>query len=137
MGLYNNLKISRALSPVAAGTGNTPYVSQILDTQNYASHMLAIAIGVNTDVNATFTVLLEEGDTATLTDKAAVNDTDMVGTEALASFTYNDDNETRKLQYIGHHRYIRATITPAGNDAGNIYMAAVWIQGNGRKSPQS
>jgi hypothetical protein len=135
MELHNNVKVSRAISPVAAGTGNTPYVSEILDTANFQNNELMIMIGANTDANATFTVLLEEGDVSTLTDNAAVADADMIGTEVLASFDYGDDNETRKLGYIGNKRYIRATITPAGNDSGNIYFAAVWVQSGARKAP--
>jgi hypothetical protein len=137
MELHNNVKVSRAISPVAAGTNNTAYVSEILDTANFADNELAIMIGANTDTNATFTVLLEEGDDAALSDNAAVADVNMLGTEVLASFDYGDDNETRKLGYIGTKRYIRATITPAGNDSGNIYIAAVWVQSGARKAPIS
>jgi hypothetical protein len=137
MELHNNVKVSRAISPVAAGTNNTAYVSEILDTANFADNELAIMIGANTDTNATFTVLLEEGDDAALSDNAAVADVNMLGTEVLASFDYGDDNETRKLGYIGTNRYIRATITPAGNDSGNIYIAAVWVQSGARKAPIS
>jgi len=135
--LHNNIKLSRAISPVAAGTDNTPYVSEILDTANFAANELAIAIGANTDVDATFTVLLEEGDNSALSDNSAVADADLLGTEALASWTFADDNETRKLGYIGKKRYIRATVTPANNAAGNIYMAALWIQAGARKAPQA
>lgn len=137
MDLHNSIKVSRALSPVVAGTNNTAYVSEILDTANFSANELVIAIGANTDVNATFTVLLEEGATAALSDNSAVADADMLGTEVLASFDYSDDNETRKLGYIGTKRYIRATITPAGNDSGNIYIAALWIQAGARVAPQS
>jgi hypothetical protein len=133
--LHNDVKYSRALSPAAAGTDNTPHVSEILDTANFGINELVIMIGANTDANATFTVLLEEGDESNLSDNSAVADADMLGTEALASFDYSDDNETRKLGYIGAKRYIRATITPAGNDSGNIYLAAVWAQAGARKSP--
>jgi len=135
--LHQDVKYSRALSPVAAGTNNTAYVSEILDTANFINNELVIMIGANTDVNATFVVLLEEGDVSTLSDNASVADADMLGTEVLASFDYSDDNETRKLGYIGHHRYIRATITPSGNDSGNIYIAAVWAQSGARVAPIS
>lgn len=137
MDLHNNIKVSRALAPVAAGTDNTAYVSQILDTANFAANELVIQIGTNTDVNATFTVLIEEGDNSALSDNSAVADADLLGTEVLASFDYSDDNETRKIGYIGSKRYIRATITPAGNDSGNIYLAALWIQAGARVAPQS
>jgi hypothetical protein len=135
--LHNSIKVSRALSPVAAGTDNTAYVSEILDTANFNAHELVVAIGANTDADATFTVLMEEGDASNLSDAAAVADADLLGTEAQASFRYDDDNETRKIGYIGSKRYIRATITPANNGAGNIYMAALWIQAGARVAPQA
>jgi hypothetical protein len=137
MDLHNNIKVSRAISPVAAGTDNTAYVSEILDTSNFSANELVIAIGANTDADATFTVLIEEGDNSALSDNSAVADADLLGTEALASWTYGDDNETRKIGYKGTKRYIRATVTPAGNDSGNIYMAALWIQAGARVAPQS
>ena len=137
MDLHNNIKVSRAISPKAAGTDNTAWVSEILDTANFAANELVIMIGANTDANATFTVLLEEGDNSALSDNTSVADADMLGTEALASWDYSDDNETRKLGYKGTKRYIRATVTPAGNDSGNIYMAALWIQSGARVAPQS
>lgn len=137
MDLHNNIKVSRAISPKAAGTDNTAWVSEILDTANFSANELVIMIGANTDANATFTVLLEEGDNSALSDNSAVADADMLGTELAASWDYSDDNETRKLGYKGTKRYIRATVTPAGNDSGNIYMAALWIQSGARVAPQS
>ena len=137
MDLHNNIKVSRAISPVAAGTDNTPWVSEILDTANFSANELAIAIGANTDADVTFTVLMEEGATPTLTDNTAVADADLLGTEVGAAFRYDDDNETRKIGYIGSKHYIRATITPADNGAGNIYIAALWIQAGARVAPQA
>jgi hypothetical protein len=135
--LHNSIKVSRAISPVAAGTDNTAYVSQILDTANFNAHELIVAIGANTDADATFTVLMEEGDASNLSDAAAVADADLLGTEVQASFRYDNDNETRKIGYIGSKRYVRATITPANNGAGNIYMSALWIQAGARVAPQA
>lgn len=136
MDLHNNIKLSRAISPVAAVTDNTAYVSEILDTANFASNELIIQLGALADVDATFNVLLEEGDNAALSDNSAVADADMIGTEALAGFNYGDDNETRKLGYIGSKRYIRATITPA-NNTGNVFLSASWLQAGARLAPQS
>lgn len=137
MDLHNSIKVSRGLSPVAAGTDNTAYVSQIIDTANFAATEFLILIGANTDADATFTVLVEDGDNASLTDNAAVADAYLLGTEALASFDYSDDNETRKIGYIGAKRYVRVTITPANNGAGNIYIAGCWLQSGARCHPQS
>lgn len=136
--LHNNLKVSRrGLSPVDAGTDNTPYVSEIIDTANFAATEFLILIGANTDADATFTVLVEDGDQANLSDNAAVADAYLLGTEALASFNYGDDNETRKIGYIGPKRYVRVTITPANNGAGNIYIAGCWVQCGARVAPQA
>jgi hypothetical protein len=138
MDLHYNVKYSTALAPKAAVADNTAYVSAILDTANFEHNELIITAGVNTDADATFTVLLEEGDTANLADNTAVADADLLGTEAVASFTAaDDDSETHKLGYIGSKRYIRATITPADNAAGNHFFSAVWAQSGARKAPQS
>lgn len=135
--LHNNIKVSRGLSPVAAGTDNTPYVSEIIDTANFNATEFLILIGANTDADATFTVLVEDGAVANLSDHAAVDDAYLLGTEAGASFTYANDNETRKIGYIGAKRYVRVTITPANNGAGNIYMAGCWLQSGARVAPQA
>ena len=135
--LCNNIHPVRAISPAAAGTDNTAMVSQIIDTAGYDSLTFVINIGANTDANATFTVLVEDGDVSTLTDNAAVADNQLIGTEALAGFTYADDNELRKIGYLGGKRYVRLTITPSGNDAGNIYVDAVALLGHPFTAPTS
>lgn len=131
--LHNNVKVSRAISPVSVAD-NTAQVSQILDTANYAANELVILTGSIADADATFTVLIEEGDASDLSDAAAVADADLLGTEAQAGFQFDDDNETRKIGYIGTKRYIRATITPANNAAAAL-IAAVWVQSGARKAP--
>lgn len=133
--LHNNIDVKRGLSPVAAGTDNTAYVSQIVDTLGFGSVEFIILIGTNTDTNATFTVLFEDGDAANLSDHAAVDDKYLLGTEAQASFDYSHDNQVRKIGYVGSRRYCRATITPAGNDAGNIFIAGVWLLGHPASAP--
>lgn len=133
--LHNNIYPKRGLSPAAAGTDNTPYVSQIVDTAGFDSVEFVILIGANTDVNATFAVLFEDGNDPGLSDNAAVDDAYLLGTETLAGFQYDDDNEVRKIGYIGTKRYCRVTITPSGNDSGNIFIAGVWILGHPRNAP--
>lgn len=124
--LYNKLKFSRAISPVNE-TGTTALVSQIIDMQGYHSLVFAILTGSLADSNATFTVLLEEGADSGLSDNTAVSDDDMHGTEALASFVFSDDNTVKKIGYKGNKRYVRLTITPAGNSS-DAYISAVAVQ---------
>lgn len=128
--LANNIHLVRAYSPAAAGTDNTAIVCQIVDRLGYDSLCYGILLGANTDADATFAVLLEDGDDSGLSDAAAVIDDELTGTELLAAFTFGDDNETRKLGYVGSKRYSRLTITPTGNNSGNIYVAVVAILGD-------
>lgn len=126
--LMDSLDLKRAISPQAALTSNTAIVSQIVDLQGYDGCMLAINLGVNTDADATFTVLIEDGDAANLSDASAVSDDYLNGLETTASFTAaGDDNKLKKIGYCGIKRYVRATITPAANDAGNIFVSAEWV----------
>ena len=133
--IHNSIAVRRGLSPVAAGTDNTAFVSEIVDTLGFGSCEFITLIGANTDADATFTVLFEDGDESDLSDHAAVADTDLLGTEAAASFDYSDDNEVRKIGYIGPKRYCRVTITPAANGAGNIYIAGAWVLGHPASAP--
>jgi hypothetical protein len=126
--LANNLDLKRGLSPKAAITDNTAYVSEILDIRGLRGAVFAALIGANTDADATFAVLVEDGDAANLSDAAAVADEYLTGTESLAGFTAaDDDNEIRKIGYVGYKRYVRVTITPSGNNSGNIFIAGCWI----------
>lgn len=126
--LMNNLDPKRALSPAAAITDNTAQVTEILDMQGAHAAMLIILLGALADADATFAVLIEHGDESDMSDAAAVADTDLNGTEALAGFQFDDDNELRKIGYIGSKRYVRATITPSAN-TGNAFIAALWLRG--------
>lgn len=135
--LASHIKAIRGLSPVAAGTDNTAYVSQIANVAGFDSLTWLTLIGANTDADATFTMLMEEGDESDLSDAAAVADSDLIGTEAGASFLFSDDNKVSKLGYKGSKQYVRVTITPANNAAGNIFIAGCWLLGHPRTVPQS
>ena len=135
--LASNIKCSLAEPPVAALTNlNTPYVSTILDTAGFESAVFVGILGTNTDADVTFTVLVEDGDNSSLTDNAAVADVHLIGVEAMG-LDFADDNSVFKIGYIGPKRYVRVTITPAANGAGDVFFAATWIQGHPRVSPQS
>jgi hypothetical protein len=133
--LMNNIHVLNAISPVAARTDNTAIVSAIIDTKGYDSLTFAIAIGTNTDANATFAVTMDHGDASNLSGGGAVPAAELVGTLALAGFQFDDDVESRKIGYVGNKRYVRLTITPTGNDAGNIFVAAVAILGHPHRAP--
>jgi hypothetical protein len=135
--LASNLNFKPAIAPVAARTDNTAIVSTILTTAGYGSAVLALVTGTNTDADATFTVLLEESNDSGMSGATAVADIDLIGTEALAGFQFDDDVECRKLGYVGTNNYIRATVTPAGNAAGNIFISGIWVLGHPASAPTS
>jgi len=124
--LINCLDFKRGLSPAAAVTNNTAFVSQIFDTRGMSGALFAFATGSLADTDATFTVLAEEGDNASLTDNTAVADANLLGTEALAAPLFSDDNKVFKLGFVDTKRYLRVTITPA-NNTGDVYIAGMWI----------
>lgn len=131
--LHNNISVRRAISPAAAVTDDTPLVSTIIDTSGYEAVEFVAAIGALADANATFAVLVEHGDAANLSDAEAVPDVNLIGLESGAGFQFDDDNETRKIGYVGIKRYVRVTVTPTGN-TGDVYLSALWLLGAGRHS---
>lgn len=130
--LISNILVKRAISPVSVAD-NTPQVSQIIDLQGYDAAAFLLNIGSVADADVTFVVLVEEGDAANLSDAAAVADADMVsqtlGTapETAAGFQFDDDNEVRKIGYIGNKRYIRMTVTPANNASAALISATALL----------
>lgn len=130
--LHNNIHPSGVA--VTNNSDNTATVSGIIDMQGYNSLEFLIATGTLADADATFTVLVEEGDQADLSDASAVADVDLLGTEALAGFTFADDNEARKIGYTGNARYVRCTVTPANNTAA-APIAIIPLQGHPNNGP--
>jgi hypothetical protein len=126
--LHNNITVRRAISPVSVAD-TTPQVSQIIDTQGFHSLEFLIATGSIADVDATFAVLVEDGNSPTLTDNGAVADAQLLGTELAAGFQFDDDNEVRRIGYLGAKRYVRLTVTPAAN-ASAALIAAVAVLGH-------
>src|SRR4051812_16999214 len=120
--IFNSLDVARGISPAAAVADNTPYVSQIVDLRGTQGAIFIIEAGVEADADVTFTVLAETGDDAALADAVATPDEQLLGTEALASFTFAADNKVFKIGLRGgYHGYGRITITPA-NNSGNAFV---------------
>jgi len=132
--LWSNINCDRVLSPGVAVTDNTAQVGQIIDTKGYESLTFVLLSGSLADTDATFTLLVEDGDNSSLTDSASVADEFLLGTEAASTFLFSDDNEVRWIGYNGNKRYVRLTVTPADN-SGDVYLAIVAIKGNPNSAP--
>jgi hypothetical protein len=130
---HSTISARRVISP-QNDTGNSAMVGQIIDRQGFDSLEFIIATGTLATNAATFTVLVEDGNTPTLTDNAAVDDSFLLGTEALASPTGAQGDKVFKIGYCGNNRYVRLTITPA-NNSGNAYISAIAVLGGAHALP--
>ena len=131
--MMNSIHTVVALAPVVVAD-NTAQVCAIIDTQGYDSLTYVIGTGTIADADATFAVTMDHGDAANLSGGGAVAASDLVGTLALAGFTFADDGETRKIGYVGTRRYNRLTITPS-NNAGNAPLTVIAILSKARIEP--
>lgn len=134
--MMNQLHTTYLFAPIAAQTNSsTARTSAIIDLRGYDACTLVLINGTNTDADATFAVEVAESDDSGMSGGTAVADADLIGTEALAGFTFADDTETRKIGYKGSKRYIQVTVTPTGNNSGDWFMAGVAILGHPHQAP--
>jgi hypothetical protein len=132
--MKSNINVKRSISPVA-NSGNSASVGQIIDHLGYESVTYVVDIGIVNDVDATFTVLLEDCANDNCSTNAAVADGFLIGTEALASFTIADNNTVKTLGYKGNRRYTRLTVTPANNSSAATFGVGC-ILGHPKSKPQ-
>lgn len=127
--LHSNINARVAVAPATPITDGTVLTTTILNTLGFESVELVISTGVLADADATFAVVLNESNDPAMAGANAVAATDMLGTLALASFTFAADNTCLKLGYVGNKQYIQATITPT-NNTGSAPISAVWVLGH-------
>lgn len=130
---HNTRKYTKVISPISQA-GNAAMVGTIIDRQGFDSLEFAITLGTITTAGTTYTALLEDGDAANLSDAATVVAPNLLGTLAGASFVDSEVNTTKKVGYIGAKRYVRLTMTPAGN-TGASTMSAVAVLGSAAIAP--
>lgn len=131
--LHNNIKISRAISPVSpAATG--AITGQVIDRANFPDLEFVIAAGAQTTTGITVTPLISHGTvTGTLT---SAPDSALLGTEAAAATILAGSggaNKVAKIGYKGANRYVRCNLTVAGAATGVYSVTAV--QSGARKAP--
>jgi hypothetical protein len=135
--MLNAIHPVRAVSPVATAADNTPVVSQIIDRMmsvGFESLTFLIATGAIPDADATYAVTMHHGDDPALADAALVPADQLVGTLALAGFTFADDDKCFKVGYSGIKRYVRLTITPA-NNTGVTLICVIALLGHAHANP--
>jgi len=124
--LMNSIHPVVAIAPVVV-TDGTAQVSAAIDVRDYRSVTFVILLGTLADSDATWAVTVKEGSDSTQGNHTAVADADLVGTEALAGFTFEDDGETRKIGYVGSADYVSIEIDDVTANSGNAPMAVLAI----------
>jgi len=124
--LMNNIHPVVAIAPVVV-TDGTAQTSAAIDVRNYKSVTFVILLGTLADADATWTVEVLEGPTSTQGDHTAVADKNLLGTEALAGFQFDNDGECRKVGYVGDADYVSIEIDDDTANSGAAPMAVVMI----------
>lgn len=112
---------------IQAISSDTTTNGAIIDTKGFESVFFVFQSATITD--GTYTALIQEGDESDLSDASAVADADLVGTEANAAFAAADDNEVRRIAYVGGKRYVRFNVVSASTTTGGT-VGAVAVLGN-------
>ena len=107
--------VKRSISPVAVGTtgASNGSTGKIIDRRGYKGVEFIVSFGTVTATNATYTLILKEGDvTGTMT---SIADGDLIGTEAGACIgatatrtSGTSKNVTKRVGYKGLKRYVQA-----------------------------
>jgi hypothetical protein len=132
MDLMSNIKVVQAMkphSPAATGT----ITGDVIDTAGFNSHTFVMQAGLQTEDTLTVIPVVNSGSTSG--SLSAVDDADLIGTEAEANLSGDAGAEqATKIGYIGKNRYIRLDVGVV-NAATGVY-SAVCIQGDPIKAPQ-
>lgn len=128
--LHSNVRTKTVISPLAIGA-NATKSGLVIDRQGYGGVEFIASYGAVTTTGTIVTLVVKEGDvTGTLT---SVADTDLLGTEALASLlaatprTAGTTKEvTKRIGYVGNKRYVTVNAVQTGvTSVGVVGVAAV------------
>lgn len=124
--LHSNIVVRQALGPVSVAA-NSASVGNIIDTQGFGGLEFVFTIGAGGTDAATFTVLIEHSDAVDMSGAEAIPDEQLLGSEAATSWTGLNRNGARSIGVRVHpggtKRYVRPTVTSAGNSAAALFGA--------------
>lgn len=124
--LHTSLTYEVGAAPVVVAD-NTATATAVIDCLGCTALEFVIMTGTLADADATFAVLVEHDDASGFGTAAAVPDSDLIGTEADAGFTFAADGATRKIGYKMTKRYVKCTVTPSAN-TGNAPLAVLVVK---------
>lgn len=131
--LHSNVKVLRVIEPLAIGA-NATKTGKIIDRQGYGGVEFVASYGAVVTTGTIVTLVIFEGDvTGTMT---SVADSDLLGTEALASLPVQatartsevGKNVTKRVGYKGLKRYVRVDAVGTGTTSvGCVSVEALLI----------
>ncbi|WP_222337561.1 hypothetical protein [Rhizobium leguminosarum] len=107
------MAVTTSVNTGAISTSTTT-AGAIIDTQGYNSLTAVLNVGARTD--GTYTLSVEHGDAANLSDTSTPDATDLVGTTAGSAVAAAQSQ--KKLGYVGNKRYVRFNIVSTGVTSG-------------------
>ena len=128
--LHHNIDDRVALNPQAIST-NTTTAGAIIDTSGYESIEFLTYTKAVTD--GTYTVKLEEGDDAALSDAAVIASDYVLGT--LPALVAADDNAVARVGCLPTKRYVRLSLVSTGVTTGVDIAGALAVLGNPANAP--
>lgn len=122
--LKNDVALLVALN-IQEVTTNTTTDGVVIDLQDYEGCTFVFQTGTVTDGD--YLPLIEESDIVTFGgEENVVVDADLIGTEANAGFTADDDdNKISTLGYIGSKRFVRFAVVSTNTGSGAFLGANV------------
>lgn len=131
--LKSGTKAFNAFTPATISSSTTT-AGAIIDTKGYGAVLFIFSSGTRTD--GTYTPLIEEGDAADLGDAVAVDDANLISTEAAEAISAS--STTKSLGYRpGNKRYVRFSWVSSGVTSGCTLMRAVALLGCPLNQPTS
>lgn len=140
--IHSNLRVLRAISPVAIGTSgiSNGSLSAVLDRRGFDSAEFIVSHGTAGSTGDTTSVVIYECDT-TGGSFTSVADADLKGLEADAGLPAQASartsgvgkNITRKIGYIGSKPYLKIRLYGTGHATGLV--AANLILANANRAP--
>ena len=121
--LHHKIAALIALASAAIATDTTTD-GIIIDTAGYTALSFLLTSGTVTD--GAYVVSMQHGDDSGLSDAADVPAAGILGD---ADFALADDDEVKRIGYIGSKRYVRLKIVSTATTTGGIFSAAAVLAG--------
>lgn len=128
--LHNNSTVATAFDLQTISTDTTTNGNTI-DTKDYNMVEFVLTSGTLTD--GAYTVTMQHGDDAGLSDVATVPAAEVLGS---IDFALAEDDEAKRIGYIGKKRYVRINVVSTSTSSGGLF-AGVVVKAAGMHNPQA